>query len=59
MQHQVSANGQSVINSGITEDYRQALVEYIWNGFDAGVGKGNRAGGGNLPAGAEEQYPFF
>ena len=37
MQHQVSANGQSVINSGITEDYRQALVEYIWNGFDAGA----------------------
>ena len=37
MQHQVSANGRSVINSGITEDYKQALVEYIWNGFDAGA----------------------
>ena len=37
MQHQVSANGRSVINSGITEDYKQAFVEYIWNGFDAGA----------------------
>lgn len=37
MQHQVSANGRSVLNSGITEDYKQAFVEYIWNGFDAGA----------------------
>ena len=35
MQHQVLANGRSILNSGITEDYKQALVEYIWNGFDA------------------------
>ena len=37
MQHQVSANGRSVLNSGITEDYKQAFAEYIWNGFDAGA----------------------
>ena len=37
MIHQVSAKERSVINSGVTEDYKQAFVEYVWNGFDAGA----------------------
>ena len=30
MLHQVSAKEGNVINSGITEDYKQAFVEYIY-----------------------------
>lgn len=26
-----------MLNSGLTEDYRKAIAEYIWNGFDAGA----------------------
>lgn len=36
-QHKLSASSNSVKNSGLTDDYRQAIVEYIWNGFDAGA----------------------
>ncbi len=35
VRHKLSASSRSVINSGLTDDYRQAIVEYIWNGFDA------------------------
>lgn len=35
IRHKLSASSRSVINSGLTDDYRQAIVEYIWNGFDA------------------------
>lgn len=35
VKHKLSASSRSVINSGLTDDYRQAIVEYIWNGFDA------------------------
>lgn len=35
MKKKLSANSQSVVNSGITDDYKQAITEYIWNGFDA------------------------
>lgn len=35
--YKVSANSQSVVNSGITDDYKLAMSEYIWNGFDAGA----------------------
>lgn len=34
-QHKLSASSNSVKNSGLTDDYRQAIAEYIWNGFDA------------------------
>ena len=37
MKYQLSNNSKSVLNSGLTEDYRKALAEYIWNGFDAGA----------------------
>lgn len=37
MKYKVSANSQSVVNSGITDDYKLAMSEYIWNGFDAGA----------------------
>lgn len=33
MKYKVSANSQSVVNSGITDDYKLAMSEYIWNGF--------------------------
>lgn len=36
-EYNISTNGRSVINSGITDDYRQAIAELIWNGFDAGA----------------------
>lgn len=36
-QHKLSTSSRSVLNSGLTDDYRQALSEYIWNGFDAGA----------------------
>lgn len=35
VKHKLSASSRSVINSGLTDDYRQAIVEYIWNGYDA------------------------
>lgn len=35
MKKKLSTNSQSVVNSGITDDYKQAITEYIWNGFDA------------------------
>jgi len=37
MKHKLSANSNSVLNSGLTDDYRKAIAEYIWNGFDAGA----------------------
>ena len=35
VKHKLSASSRSVINSGLTDDYRQAIAEYAWNGFDA------------------------
>ena len=37
MKHKLSTSSRSVLNSGLTEDYRKAIAEYIWNGFDAGA----------------------
>lgn len=31
----VSVNNQSIDSSGITSDYKTAISEYIWNGFEA------------------------
>lgn len=39
MKHKISANSKSVTNAGITNDYKQAIAEYIWNGFDAGASR--------------------
>jgi hypothetical protein len=39
MKHKISAMSKSVTNAGITSDYKQAIAEYIWNGFDAGVSR--------------------
>lgn len=39
MKHKISANSKSVTNAGITSDYKQAIAEYIWNGFDAGASR--------------------
>lgn len=36
-QHKLSTSSRSVLNSGLTDDYRQAIAEYVWNGFDAGA----------------------
>ena len=37
MKNKLSANSNSVLNAGLTDDYRKAIAEYIWNGFDAGA----------------------
>lgn len=37
MKIKLSASSNSVVNSGLTDDYRRAVCEYIWNGFDAGA----------------------
>ena len=37
MEHKVSINNNSVDFSGITKDYKEAISELIWNGFDAGA----------------------
>ena len=33
----LSINSQSIETSGIVKDYKEALCEYIWNGFEAGA----------------------
>lgn len=35
MKYSLSVNCESVESSGITKDYKEALFEYIWNGFEA------------------------
>jgi len=35
MKQKVNINNRSVESAGITNDYRQAISEYIWNAFDA------------------------
>ena len=37
MKNKLSANSNSVLNAGLTDDYRKAIAEFIWNGFDAGA----------------------
>ena len=34
MKQRVAANNKSIDNAGITSDYKQAIAELIWNGFD-------------------------
>lgn len=35
MKKELTVKSQSIETSGITKDYREALCEYIWNGFEA------------------------
>lgn len=35
MRMPLSVKNQSIESSGITKDYREAICEYIWNGFEA------------------------
>lgn len=35
MEMSLSVKNQSIETSGITRDYREAICEYIWNGFEA------------------------
>ena len=39
MEMLLSVKNQSVETSGITKDYKEALCEYIWNGFEANATK--------------------
>lgn len=39
MKRELSVKSQSVETSGITKDYKEALCEYIWNGFEANATK--------------------
>ena len=31
----LSVKNQSIESSGITKDYKEAICEYVWNGFEA------------------------
>ena len=35
MKRELSVKSQSIETSGITKDYKEAICEYIWNGFEA------------------------
>ena len=35
MKMTLSVKNQSIETSGLPKDYREALCEYIWNGFEA------------------------
>ena len=35
----VSVKNQSIDSSGITSDYKAAISEYVWNGFEANATK--------------------
>ena len=37
MKEKVSINDRSIESAGIPKDYKEALSELIWNGFDAGA----------------------
>ena len=37
----VNVKNQSIDSSGITSDYKVAISEYIWNGFEANATKVN------------------
>ena len=39
MKKELVVKDQSVDTSGITKDYREAIIEYIWNGFEANASK--------------------
>lgn len=41
MRQRIAANNKSIDNAGITSDYKQAIAELIWNGFDAKATKIN------------------
>lgn len=35
MENKVAVNNKGVDSAGITKDYKEAISEYLWNGFDA------------------------
>lgn len=37
----VSIKNQSIDSSGITSDYKAAISEYVWNGFEANATNGS------------------
>lgn len=37
MENKVSVNNKGVESAGLAKDYKDALAEYLWNGFDAGA----------------------
>lgn len=39
MERELKVKEDSINASGIKKDYKEAIVEYIWNGFDAGATK--------------------
>ena len=39
MKRQVSLNNTSFDRAGITKDCKDAICEYIWNGYEAGASK--------------------
>lgn len=41
MERELKVKEDSIDSSGIKKDYKEAIIEYIWNGFDAGATKIN------------------
>ena len=37
--HTTKLTSKSIEGSGLPSDYKKAIAEYIWNGFDAGASK--------------------
>jgi hypothetical protein len=37
--HTAKITSKSIESSGLPSDYRKAISEYIWNGFDANASK--------------------
>ena len=35
--HTTKLTSKSIEGSGLPSDYKKAIAEYIWNGFDAGA----------------------
>ncbi len=51
---QLSVKNQSIESSGITNDYKEAICEYIWNGFEAHATEVNIDYSLNIASGVSE-----
>lgn len=51
---QLSVKNQSIESSGITNDYKEAICEYVWNGFEAHATEVNIDYSLNIASGVSE-----
>lgn len=54
MIRQLSVKNQSITSSGITNDYKEAICEYVWNGLEAHATKISIEYGHNVAYGIDE-----